>query len=75
MDKITHLLPNPKQQTSLLIYSLSFCFRGERGLEPLKQMENEDLGESSLHKIKLKQPEEKNTVGGRNKEKDLQVPF
>lgn len=42
------LCPGTKLPAHLLMFSFSFCFRGQRGLGPLKQTENKDCGEPAL---------------------------
>lgn len=41
--------PSTKLPARSLMFSFSFCFRGQRGLAPLKQTENEDHGKPSPH--------------------------
>lgn len=40
--------PGTKLPSRSLMFSFSFCFRGQRGLAPLKQTENEDRGKPAL---------------------------
>lgn len=50
------------------MFSFSFCFRGQRGLAPLKQMENEDHGKPALlATTKWGQTKEKVQLGSKSK--------
>lgn len=42
------ICPGTKLPACSLMFSFSFCFRGQRGLAPLKQTENEDRGKPAL---------------------------
>ena len=59
--------PSTKLPARSLMFSFSFCFRGQRGLMPLKQTENEDRGEPALPTAKRDQSEEKAQLGRESK--------
>lgn len=61
------ICPGTKVPARSLMFSFSFCFRGQRGLAPLKQMENEDGVGPALPTTKRDQPEEKAQLGRKSK--------